>query len=241
MKKVLFNWSGGKDSSLALYHALQGERYIVTGLLTSFNGANSRVSMHGTRKNLVEEQARNIGLELHPLMLPEQVGMEEYDAFMQQALEKHKKKGVRSYIFGDIFLEDLRAYREQQLQKVDMEAIFPLWQQSTEQLARQFIDVGFKAVVVSINGSKLDRSFVGREYDSQFLADLPAEVDPCGEYGEFHTFVYDGPIFDTPVSFQRGEVVAKTYEQQDDDTHSFQQSGNNNPHPTYFYLDLKSK
>jgi uncharacterized protein (TIGR00290 family) len=240
MKKVLFNWSGGKDSSLALYQILQEECYQVTGLLTSFNGANSRVSMHGIRKNLIEEQALEIGLKLHPLMLPEDIGMEEYDRFMQQALEKHIKRGTNTCIFGDIFLADLKNYREQQLQEVQMEAEFPLWQQSTECLSQQFIEVGFKAVVVSVNGSKLGRSFVGREYDAQFLADLPSNIDPCGEYGEFHTFVYDGPIFDHPVSFQKGEIVARTYEQQDD-SHSFTDDNCQRREPTYFYLDLKGK
>src|SRR5699024_3619637 len=150
MKNVLFNWSGGKDSSLALYHALRDDRYKLSGLLTSFNGANNRVSMHGIHQRLIEEQARRIGLPLHPLMLPEDIDMEGYDRIMQDALKKQKRAGIHTCLFGDICLEDLKKYREQQLQKVQMEAVFPLWQQSTEQLSREFIDLGFKAVVVSV-------------------------------------------------------------------------------------------
>ena len=241
MKKALFNWSGGKDSSHALYHALQDDRYEVSGLLTSFNGANNRVSMHGIHQRLVREQARQIGISLHPLMLPESINMEDYDSFMQQALEKQKKAGVHTCLFGDIFLEDLKTYREQQLQKVQMEAVFPLWQQSTKRLSRQVIDLGFKAVIVSVNGSKMDRSFTGREYNEGFLADLPEQVDPCGEYGEFHTFVYDGPIFNKPVPFEKGEIVEKKYELNDnDDSHSFTDSQTNKSHQVFFYLDLLS-
>lgn len=238
MKKALFNWSGGKDSSLALYHALRDDLYEVSGLLTSFNGANNRVSMHGIHQRLIDEQARQIGLPLHPLMLPEEIGMEEYDNLMQQALEKQKRAGIQVCMFGDILLEDLKAYREQQLQKIEMEAEFPLWQQSTEQLARQFIEVGFKAVVVSVNGNKLGESFVGRQYDASFLTDLPEEVDPCGENGEFHTFVYDGPIFDEPVLFEKGTIVVKTYELQEEGKHDFDGANRSKKEPHYFYQDI---
>lgn len=239
MKKALFNWSGGKDSTLALHRVLQDERYEIVGLLTSINEAKQRVSMHGVRRALLEEQARQVGLELHPLILPEYIGMEEYNAFMQRTLTGHKREGIRTCIFGDIFLEDLKSYREEQLQKIGLEAVFPLWQQPTEALAREFIEAGFKAVIVSVNGSKLDQSFTGREYDEILLNDLPDEVDPCGEYGEFHTFVYDGPIFEEPVSFTKGEVVEKSFEpQNEDDTHSFITSGDQKKAPTYFYLDL---
>lgn len=237
MKKAQFNWSGGKDSSLALYHVLQEERHEVAGLLTSFNGANNRVSMHGIHKNLIEAQARQLGFRLQSLKLPEQITMGEYDALMKEAMEDYKQRGIRCCIFGDIFLEDLKAYRERQLQKVGMEAVFPLWKRSTEELAKQFIDLGFKAVVVSVNGNKINQSFAGRDYDAQFLADLPAGVDPCGEYGEFHTFVYDGPIFDRPVPFQKGEIVARTYEQQDD-SHDFNNNDCREKETTYYYQDL---
>src|SRR5699024_7320304 len=170
MKKALFNWSGGKDSSLALYRVLQDEQYEITGLLTNFNASNRRVSMHGIHQRLIEEQARQIGLRLHPLMLPENIGMEDYDSLMQQTLEKQKSLGIQICMFGDILLEDLKTYREQQLQKAQLEAVFPLWQQSTKRLSRQFINLGFKAIVVSVNGSKLGRAFAGREYDAKFLA-----------------------------------------------------------------------
>src|SRR5699024_8047291 len=238
MKKALFNWSGGKDSSLALYHALQGERYQITGLFTTFNAANSRVSMHGIHQRLIEEQARRIGLPLRSLMLPEDIRMEDYDSLMQQTLEKQKSLGIEICVFGDILLEDLKTYREQQLQKAQLEAVFPLWQESTEQLSRQFIELGFKAIVVSVNGSKLGRAFAGREYDAKFLADLPEEADPCGENGEFHTFVYDGPIFDAPVSFKKGEIVVKGYELQEDNSHNFDGRDQSQKELSYFYQDI---
>lgn len=243
MTIALFNWSGGKDSSLALYRVLQEDRYEITGLLTSFNGVKNRVSMHGIRRELLEEQVRQIGLKLYPLILPEVVSMDAYDEQMRQVLTPFKEERVTTCIFGDIFLEDLKTYREKQLQKVGMKAVFPLWQESTERLAQQFIDAGFKAVVVSVDGSKLDQSFVGRKYDNHFLADLPDNVDPCGEYGSFHTFVCDGPIFTNPVPFIKGEIVEKSFEHRDeeDDTHSFTKSSGDKDTaetPVYFYMDL---
>lgn len=195
--------------------------------------------MHGIRRRLIEEQARQMGLELHPLMLPEHTGMEAYNAHMEQTLTSYKKKGIRTCVFGDIFLEDLKAYREHQLQKIRMEAFFPLWQESTDRLAQQFIEKGFRAVVVAVNGNKLDRSFAGREYDETFLSDLPRQVNPCGEYGAFHTFVYDGPIFDASVPFERGEVVSKSYTSPEGDkTHNFADERPAKQEVRYYYQDL---
>lgn len=239
MKQVLFNWSGGKDSAMALHRLRQKGRFEIAALLTSFNSANNRVSMHGIRRELIEEQVRQMGLDLHPLMLPEHTGMEAYNALMEQTLTSYKKKEIRTCVFGDIFLEDLKTYRERQLHKIRMEAIFPLWQQSTDRLAQQFIEEGFRAVVVAVNGNKLDRSFAGREYDETFLSDLPREVDPCGEYGAFHTFVYDGPIFDAPVPFERGEVVSKSYTPTEEDkTHNFADERLSEQEVHYYYQDL---
>lgn len=244
MTVALFNWSGGKDSAMCLHRIMQQNEFEVTGLLTSFNRAKNRVSMHGVRRELLEEQVWQIGLPLYPLMLPENIGMEEYGERMKQALIPHRKEHITTCIFGDIFLENLRSYREQQLQKMDMKAVFPLWQESTERLAQQFIDAGFKAVVVSVDGGKLDQSFVGRKYDNHLLADLPDNVDPCGEYGSFHTFVYDGPIFEEPVSFTKGETVTKKFESpEEEDAHSFNKSSGDKDTAktsTCFYMDLLS-
>lgn len=244
MTKALFNWSGGKDSAMGLYQVIQQNEFEVRGLLTSFNSTNNRVSMHGVCRQLLEEQVQQIGLTLYPFMLPENIGMEEYSERMKQALIPHQKEGITTCIFGDIFLKDLRSYREQQLQRMDMKAAFPLWRQSTKVLAGEFIEAGFKAVVVAADGSHLDASFVGRSYDEDFLADLPEDVDPCGEYGAFHTFVYDGPIFNNPVSFIKGEIVEKSFGHPDkDDAHSFNKSSldkDTAKTSICFYMDLLS-
>lgn len=238
MKKALFNWSSGKDSALALHKALQDKQYNIAGLITTFNATNSRVSMHGIHQSLAEGQARQIGLPLHSVMLPENIDMERYDEIMSKALKAHKNNKVGIGIFGDILLEDLKEYREQQLQKAQMEAIFPLWQQSTDQLAREFIGSGFKAIVVSVNGSKLGKPFVGREYNASFLEDLPEGVDSCGENGEFHTFVYDGPIFKEPVQFEKADIVVKKYEQREEKNHDFNDGNYPRKEPHYFYQDI---
>lgn len=239
MKKILFNWSGGKDSSLCLYKLLQDDEYDVCRLLTSVNEEKGRVSMHGTRKDLLQNQAKKIGLPLDCLMLPGQMDMAEYDQLMKKRLQSYRKKEIDYFAFGDIFLEDLRAYREKRLAEVNMQPLFPLWKQSTKKLARQFFDLGFKAVISAVDGNKLDKSFVGREYSHIFLEDLPEDVDPCGENGEFHSFVYDGPIFKAPVLFQKGEVVQKEYNSSQEDSHSFSTEGSEN-RSTFFYwfIDL---
>lgn len=234
MKRVLFNWSGGKDSSLCLYKMLKSDDYDVCGLLTSINKEKSRVSMHGIREELIQIQARNIGIPLHLLHLPEQVDMNGYDRLMIDTLRPFKEEGIDHCAFGDIFLEGLRVYREEKLKEIDMKAIFPLWKLSTEELAREFIELGFKAIISSVDGSKLDASFLGREYDHQFLEDLPEIVDPCGENGEFHSFVYDGPIFDNIVLVKRGEVVEKTY----NSSHSDSDYSSQPESISYLFIDL---
>jgi uncharacterized protein (TIGR00290 family) len=210
-KKAFFNWSGGKDSSLCLYHILKQGEFNVDFLLTSVNQQFQRVSMHGVRVELLEMQAKSVGLPLQKLMLPEMPSMSVYDDMLQEMLSKVKSEGINYSIFGDIFLEDLKQYREAQLAQVQMQGVFPLWNQSTSYLLEQFIDLGFKAVLVCVNEKYLDKSFAGRVIDRDFVKDLPKNVDPCGEYGEYHTFVYDGPIFKEPVPFQLGEVVYRNY------------------------------
>jgi len=206
------NWSGGKDSALALYHALRDPRLHVTDLLTSVNAHYQRVSMHGVRLELLEQQARQIGLPLTKLELPEMPGMDDYERLMEATLAPLQARGIRHSIFGDIFLEDLRQYREQQLARVGMEGVFPIWQRPSADLLREYLDLGFQAVVVCVNDQLLDPSFCGRLLDADFLRDLPPGVDACGENGEYHSFVFDAPYFASPIAFQYGEKVRRTYQ-----------------------------
>ena len=211
MKKAVFNWSGGKDSSLTLNRLLKTQEYDIQYLLTSVNTRFQRVSMHGVRENLLDQQARSIGIPLHKLMVPEMLSMEIYDNLMAQTLRQFKDEGIEYSIFGDIFLEDLKKYREERLAKLNIQGVFPIWKIPTDHLIKEFIDLGFKAVLVCVNERYLDKSFAGREIDKNFLKDLPNNVDPCGENGEYHSFVYDGPIFKKPISFKRGEIVYRNY------------------------------
>lgn len=217
MKKAIFNWSGGKDSALALYHILNGNVFEIVSLFTSVNADTERITMHGVNHNLLELQAQRLNLPLKTLRLPANTNMTNYNSLMKSAISEFKSEGITHSIFGDIFLEDLKHYREEKLSEVGVEAIFPLWQMESKSLAREFISLGFKTIIVSVNGDKLDKSFVGRVYDEQFLEDLPKEVDPCGENGEFHTFVYDAPMFSEPIPFTKGEIVEKRYPKPNED------------------------
>lgn len=210
-KNAYFNWSSGKDSALALYIAQQSNEFNIQYLFTSINGVFNRVSMHGVRTELVEQQAKKIGIPLIKMELPEMPSMEDYEKIMLEKLLFFKEKGIQDTLFGDIFLEDLRKYREDKLQTLGITAHFPLWKKDTKEMILDFLQLGFKTIVVCVNEQFLDQSFVGRVIDEQFLADLPPNVDPCGENGEFHTFIFDGPIFDEPVTFEIGEIVYKTY------------------------------
>ncbi|GAB4045854.1 Dph6-related ATP pyrophosphatase [Spirosoma litoris] len=208
---AIMNWSGGKDSALALYHSLRSERWDIQSLLTSVNDLHGRVSMHGVRMELLYAQANRLGLPLQLLRLPGDVSIETYDAQLQQVLQGFQQQGITHSLFGDIFLEDLRQYRESQLQRVNLKGGFPLWQRNTTELVHEFVDLGFRAVLVCVNEKQLGAEFVGRELDLDLLRDLPPTVDPCGENGEYHSFVYDGPIFSHPIGFRKGEVVRRTY------------------------------
>ena len=199
------NWSGGKDSSLSLYYTR------VDCLLTSVNAAHDRVSMHGVRRSLLEAQARSIGLPLHTIELPEEPGMEEYERVMADKVSWLISEGYTHAVFGDIFLEDLRRYREEKLHA--LQCVFPLWKQDTGKLMRQFLSLGFKAIIVCVNEKHLDKSFCGRIIDESFVNDLPTGVDVCGENGEYHSFVFDGPVFKYPIAFEKGEIVRRTYQE----------------------------
>ncbi len=220
-KKAVFNWSGGKDSAFALWKVLKQKKFSVKTLLTSVSQKYERISMHGVRKELLLQQTASIGLPLEMVMIPDETSMSDYDNLMAAKLSKLKNKRIEYSIFGDIFLEDLKNYREQRLAEVDMKAIFPIWKMDTRQVVQQFINYGFKAVVVSANARLLDKSFAGRLIDKSFLADLPVNVDPCGENGEFHSFVFDGPVFNKPIRFKTGETVLKKYKTSDKWDHAF--------------------
>jgi uncharacterized protein (TIGR00290 family) len=204
---ILFCWSGGKDSAMALYALLSQNNARIAALLTTVTEGYDRISMHGVRRELLQQQAESLGLPLHEVVIPPQCVNPIYEARMEEALLRHSAKGVRQVAFGDIFLEDLRAYREKNLARVHMTALFPIWKRDTRELAAHFLASGFRAIAVCIDPAKLDSSFAGRELDASFFRDLPPSVDPCGEDGEFHTFVFDGPIFQTGISVRKGEVV----------------------------------
>ena len=209
--RSFFNWSGGKDCSLALFYALQNSKFSIERLVTNLDMQFRRVSMHGVREEMIELQAASIGIPLQKLFLSEQPSMLDYEKATTHLLEVLQQDGFSHAFYGDIFLEDLRIYREKQLAKASILAEFPLWQKNTLQLINTFIDLGFKAVVVCVNADLLDQSFAGRIIDKQFFKDLPSGVDPCGENGEFHTFVFDGPIFKQSISYSIGEKVYKEY------------------------------
>lgn len=212
-----FNWSGGKDSSLALYKALREQQFDIRYLLTTLNGEANRVSMHGVRSELLLAQANSLGIPLQEVHLPASPDMSGYEAAMNEAVRFFKSEHISDCFFGDIFLEDLRAYREQKLGEAGISAHFPLWNRNTSEVIREFLDLGFKTIVVCVDSSKLGEEFAGRVIDADFIKDLPKDVDPCGENGEFHTFVFDGPIFQRPIPFKLGEKVFKTYQANDSD------------------------
>lgn len=211
-QKALFNWSSGKDSALALYKILQNKDFKIECLLTSVNKQYQRISMHGIRLELLQNQAESIGIPLKILEVPEIPTMEVYEQVMTKTLTELKQNGIRYSIFGDIFLEDLREYRENQLAKIGLKGVFPIWKIPTQDLIQEFILLGFKTIVVCVNEKYLDKSFVGRVIDQDFINDLPENVDVCGENGEFHTFTFDGPIFSKPIDFEIGEIVYRKYE-----------------------------
>jgi uncharacterized protein (TIGR00290 family) len=208
-EKILFCWSGGKDSAMALELLLRRNDIQIAALLTTVTEGYDRISMHGVRRELLHRQAAAINLPLHEVLIPPQCVNPIYEARMEQALRIHYESGVRIVAFGDIFLEDLRQYREQNLARIGMTATFPIWKRDTRELAAYFVDQHFRAVAVCIDPSKLDPSFAGRELNADFFRDLPSHVDPCGENGEFHTFVFAGPIFRWPIPVRTGEVVQR--------------------------------
>jgi uncharacterized protein (TIGR00290 family) len=207
MKRVLLSWSSGKDCAWALHVLRQKSDTEVVGLLTTLNSEFDRVAMHGTRRVVLEAQAEAAGLPLWVVPLPWPCSNEIYEARMAEACARATRERIDAIAFGDLFLGDVRAYRERQLAGTGLEPLFPLWQIPTDDLARTMIDAGLRAKLVCVDSRQLPAAFAGRDFDAALLRGLPSHVDPCGEQGEFHSCVYDGPMFTRPVALDPGEIV----------------------------------
>lgn len=209
MEEILMSWSGGKDSCLALYEIQRARLYRVAALLTTVTRDFDRISMHGVRRVLLEQQAASLDLPLHEVFISKDATNHEYEAKMAEAFRLYRDRNIARVVFGDLFLEEIRAYRDQFLARHDMRGLYPVWRRNTTEFIREFIGLGFKAVATCVDGKVLDSSFAGMMIDENFISTLPSHVDPCGENGEFHTFVFDGPNFKEPVRFSVGEKVAR--------------------------------
>jgi uncharacterized protein (TIGR00290 family) len=214
-EKVVFCWSGGKDSALALYKLLQTGCYDVVSLLTTCNEHFQRVSMHGVRVDLLEKQAAALELPLEKMFVSQRSSNEEYLQKLTEHLLAYKARGIASFVFGDIFLEDLKRWREENLARLGLRGLFPIWKRDSRELIREFIALGFGSVVCCVNDAYLDQTALGRNIDAEFINSLPSDVDPCGENGEFHSFAFAGPIFKRPLPIKVGEKVYRPVE----DTH----------------------
>ncbi|WP_029274348.1 diphthine--ammonia ligase [Pedobacter borealis] len=208
-KLCIFNWSGGKDSTLALHHALQDPTIEIRYLITTVTEKYNRVSMHGVREALLIKQAESIGIPLYQIHLGEMPDMETYDGTMKHHLSKFKEEGITHSIFGDIFLVDLRTYRENKLAEIGLKAIFPLWKKDTKHLIEEFLNLNYKTIIVCTQQNL--ENFCGKVISLDLIKQLPADIDPCGENGEFHTFAFEGPIFKNKITFTIGEKVFRTY------------------------------
>jgi uncharacterized protein (TIGR00290 family) len=212
-QSALLSWSGGKDSALCLYELMCNKKYFdleIKALITTLTKEYDRISMHGVRRELLIAQSRSLGIPVEEVWIPNKASNETYEAQMIKSIAKWKdEKGVKIAAFGDLFLEDIQAYRERFLGIIGVGAIFPIWGRNTKKLSKSFIESGFKAIICTVDPKKLDRIFCGREYDERLLSEIPESVDPCGENGEFHTFVYDGPIFKKKIDVKIGEVVER--------------------------------
>jgi uncharacterized protein (TIGR00290 family) len=209
MEKVLFCWSGGKDSALSLYQIQRGGEYEIISLLTTITEDYDRVSMHGVPRILVEQQAYSLGLPIAEVFLSKDSSNQKYESKMGEVLTRFKQRGISAVVFGDIFLEEVRKYREDSLSKLGLKGIFPIWGRDTAELTRSFMALGFRGVITCVDSRVLDKRFVGRTVDKHFLAELPPGVDPGGENGEFHSFVFAGPIFKKRIAYSLGELVLR--------------------------------
>lgn len=206
---VAIGWSGGKDSALALNALLRDEQYRVAGLVTTVTRDFGRISMHGVRRELLHQQAAALQLPLTEVFIPRGASNSDYESAMAAALTELRDRGIGTVAFGDLFLADIRAYRERQVAGLGMECLFPVWGEDTAELAERFIADGFRATICCVDPARLPQTFCGRAFDQSLLDDLPEGVDPCGENGEFHTFVSDGPGWSRPVDVECGEVVSR--------------------------------
>jgi uncharacterized protein (TIGR00290 family) len=209
MEKVILCWSGGKDSAMALYDLQSSQEYDIVALLTTITEGYDRVSLHGVRRALVEQQAQSLGLPLKEVFIPQNCSNQEYESKMRATLTRFIESSVSRVAFGDVFLEEVRKYREDNLSQLDMEGLFPLWGRGSAELIRSFIASGFQAITTCVDAKALDGNFVGRILNRELLADIPANVDPAGEHGEFHSFVFDGPIFSERIEYTLGSRVRR--------------------------------
>jgi len=207
LPKAVVSWSSGKDCAFALHQVREHGQFEIVGLLITFNEENDRVAMHGVRRQLVQQQMQALALPAEMVMLPMPCGDETYRQRVGQCVERLRDRGVKQIIFGDLYLEDIRRYREEQMRGTGIEPIFPLWQRNTRQLARDMVDSGLQAVVTCVDQRQLEADFVGRQFDHSFLDDLPDHVDPCGENGEFHTLATAGPMFSRPLEVKIGALA----------------------------------
>lgn len=208
-KRTLLSWSSGKDSAFALYLLRESPDVEVVGLFTTVNSTRRRVAMHAVRDDLLRLQARAVGLPLEILEIPEKCSNGQYEAVMAKFVHESTGRGIEVMAFGDLYLEDIRRYREEKLRETGITPIFPLWGRETDRLAREMIGKGFRMILTCIDPRKFPKGFIGRELDEALLKSLPADADSCGENGEYHTFVYDGPIFSEPLNVQVGDIVER--------------------------------
>ena len=205
-EKILLSWSGGKDSALSLHELRKTGQFEITALVTTVTEGYDRISMHGVRRTLLEQQAASAGIALEQIVISQKASNQEYEMMMQTLLERYLRLGVTKVAFGDLFLEDIRKYRDENLARIGMTGLYPLWRRDTTAMAHEFISLGFRAVICCVDSKALDGKFVGRDFDAQLIGELPSTVDPCGENGEFHSFVCDGPIFQYRVPVTKGEI-----------------------------------
>jgi len=210
MESVILSWSGGKDSCMAAYQLLASQKYEIASLLTTVTEGYDRISMHGVRRSLLEQQADSLGVPLHQIMIPKDCPNQIYEARMREAVEHFKTRGITKVAFGDLFLQEVKQYREARLAQAGMTGLYPIWMRDTGELVRTFIGLGFRAILCCVDTQAIDASFAGRQIDQALLRDLPDSADPCGENGEYHSFVYAGPIFKRPIPCRAGETVLRT-------------------------------
>jgi uncharacterized protein (TIGR00290 family) len=202
---VVMSWSGGKDSAMAAHQLLASQKYEIAALLTTVTEGFDRISMHGVRRELLERQAAAMAMPLHTMMIPQNCPNEVYEARLREALAGFRARGIAKVAFGDLFLEEVKRYRDERLPQAGMTGLYPIWRRDTAELVRTFIGLGFKAILSCVDTQAIDASFAGREIDAALLRDLPAQADPCGENGEYHSFVYAGPLFKQPIACKSGE------------------------------------